>query len=286
MSGEGFQTVAIVGVGLIGASFGLALKKAGFGGRILGVSSPSALAEALQRGAIDESATLEEAAGRAELVFLAQPIQRILETLTRLDPLLRAGALVTDAGSTKRRIVTQAEACIRRGQFLGGHPMAGKEKRGAAEADADLFVGRTWVLTPRHVRELQTAGVREYLRWIRAIGATPLVMDPDEHDRTVALTSHLPQLLSTALAATLQQRLPHDDALRVAGPGLLDMTRLAASPFEIWRDILATNSDAIALALDAFAERLAALRRNLGGESQAADFEDAARLARRLRRRE
>src|SRR5262249_39078619 len=150
------QTVAIVGVGLIGGSFGLALKKAGFTGEIVGVSSDAAIAEALGRGAIDRGLPLAEAAHLADLLYLAQPIGRIMDTLRRLDGVVREGALITDAGSTKSAIVSLARQVIHRCQFLGGHPMAGKEKRGVAEAEADLFTGRTYVLTPTREPDLQT----------------------------------------------------------------------------------------------------------------------------------
>ncbi len=142
------ESVAIFGVGLIGGSFGLALKKAGFGGEILGVSSEASIHAALERGAIDRGSALEEAARRADLLYLAQPIGRILDTLRHLDPLVRADALVTDAGSTKHAIVTGARKLLHGCQFLGGHPLAGKEKRGVEQAEADLFRGRTYVLTP------------------------------------------------------------------------------------------------------------------------------------------
>src|SRR5437868_6705522 len=145
---ESFHTVAIVGVGLIGGSFGLALRKFGFRGEILGVTSERTIAEAVERGAIDRGLSLGEAAGQADLIYLAQPIGRIMDTLRRLDPLVKEGALITDAGSTKSAIVSLARQVIHRCLFLGGHPMAGKEKRGVAEADPDIFQGRTWVLTP------------------------------------------------------------------------------------------------------------------------------------------
>ncbi|MBM3748140.1 MAG: prephenate dehydrogenase [Acidobacteria bacterium] len=278
-----FDTVAIVGVGLIGGSFGLALKKAGFTGRILGVSSAPALEAALARGAIDEGLPLEEAVPRADLVYLSQPIHRILETIERLDPLLRPGALVSDAGSTKARIVEQGRRSIRRGQFLGGHPMAGKETRGAAEADAGLFSGRTYVLTPSDPAELETAAAREFLRWLTAIGAVPVTLGPAGHDRIVACTSHLPQLLSTALAAMLGERLAAPDDLRVAGPGLADMTRLAASPYEVWGDILDTNRATIEAALDACIAELSSLRNALGAQGAQEVFQRANQFAARLR---
>src|ERR1700685_3499971 len=141
------KNVGIIGVGLIGGSFGLALRKAEFTGAILGVSSARSIDQAVERGAIDRGATLEEAAGACDLLFLSQPISGILETLRKLDPLGRPDTLVTDAGSTKQAIVDEAKRSLRRCAFLGGHPMAGRELRGVAAADADLFRGRIWVLT-------------------------------------------------------------------------------------------------------------------------------------------
>ena len=283
MNASSFETVAIVGVGLIGASFGLALKKAGFRGRILGVSSPPALADALRVGAVDEAATLEEAAAQADLVFLARPIFGILEALPRLDGRVRPHCLITDAGSTKARIVQEARRSLRCARFLGGHPMAGKEKRGAGEAQADLFAGRVWILTPEDPSELEAPAAQELIRWIRAVGSEVVVLSPEEHDRVVAFTSHLPQLLSTALAFTLAQRLDKEEHLRASGPGLLDMTRLAGSPFEIWRDILATNQEAVREALAACVATLTELQGQIGSDDLAAVFECAAALARRLR---
>src|SRR6516162_5174919 len=131
--------VAIVGTGLIGSSFGLALRQAGFRGTIIGVSSENAIRDAIARGAVDRGTPLAEAAADADLVFLSQTIGRILDTVRHLDPLLKSGALVTDAGSTKCEIVDTARQNISRGQFLGGHPMAGKETRGAGAADGELF---------------------------------------------------------------------------------------------------------------------------------------------------
>ena len=127
--------------------------------------------------------------------------------------------------------------------------MAGKEKRGASAADADLFRGRTWILTPDDPEELRTSAALEFREWLERIGARVLTLDADEHDRVVSLTSHLAQLASTALAATVADKLGEPARLGAAGPGLEDMTRLALSSYEIWRDILATNSDHIERAL-------------------------------------
>jgi len=276
------QTVVIVGVGLIGGSFGLALKSAGFRGLILGVSSPQTVGKALRRGAIDEGASLEEAARRADLVYLAGPIRAILDTLPKLAGLVRAGALVTDAGSTKRRIC-EAGRALRSGLFLGGHPMAGKEKRGVEEADAELFRGRPYLLTPARPEDLETPAAGGFLEWLRRIGAEPRVMAPDEHDRVVALGSHLPQMISTALAATLAAQEDAGKVAQAAGPGLLDMTRLALSGWEIWRDILETNRDEIVRAIGLFEERIHALRTELEGGLPEEDFRRGAEFAHQVR---
>ena len=277
------KSVAIVGTGLIGASFGLALRSAGFTGPIVGVSSPGAIADAVAAGAISGGATLQEAAAGADLIFLSQTIGRILDTIRHLDPLVRPGALVTDAGSTKCEIVDRARQSIARCQFLGGHPMAGKETRGAAAADGNLFRGRTWALTPDEPAELETDAARNFRMWLGRIGARVATMDADEHDRVVALTSHLPQLASTALGATVADRL--DPArLRVAGAGLEDMTRLALGSYDLWRDIVATNTEHIERSLAAYIQKLEHMRENLRTRQLQEEFDSGAGLAERLRR--
>jgi prephenate dehydrogenase len=264
------EIAGIVGVGLIGASFGLALRKAGFTGEILGVSSERSIREAAERGAIDRGVSLEEAAGRCDVLFLSQPISGILETLRKLDPLVRPETLVTDAGSTKQAIVEEAKRSLRRCRFLGGHPMAGKEQRGAAAADADLFRGRPWVFTSDIDHPIR--------RWVAAFGAREIVLDAATHDRLVAWSSHLPQLASTALAAVLGDRAP--EAATVAGPGLLDSTRLAMSSFDLWQDIIETNQVEISRALDAYIQKLQELRQDFETE-----FAKGSAFARSLRQR-
>src|SRR5450432_2944248 len=199
------NTVAIFGVGLIGGSFALALRKAGFSGRIIGVSSPPTIRRALELGVIDEGVPAQEAAQAADLIYLAQPILRIVEILPELEHWVHPEALVTDAGSTKSAIVERAGA-ISRCQFLGGHPMAGREQRGVEAADPGLFRGRPYVLTPRSEAELHTPQARDFVDWIERIGAFTVILSPAEHDRIVAYTSHLPQLASTGLAALLEGR--------------------------------------------------------------------------------
>lgn len=235
------NSVAIVGVGLIGGSFASAIRHAGFRGEILGVSSPSTIENAVSFHIIDRGVTLDEAS-RCDLVFLAQTISGIQETLTRLN----TKSLVTDAGSTKRAICTAARHLP---NFIGGHPMAGKEQRGVEHSDADLFQGRPWLLTS------------EPPEWFRAvlngIGAHVMVTTPEEHDRLVALASHLPQIVSNALHAATAPARPF------SGPGLESMTRLARSPFGVWQDILSTNRDEILTSLDGFLATLTAFRESL-----------------------
>jgi prephenate dehydrogenase len=273
------NSVAIVGTGLIGSSFGLALKAAGFAGHIYGVSSQAAAEAALAAGAIDSIASLENAVRQADLIYLAQPISRILHTLRQLDPLVQPHALITDAGSTKQTIVSTAQANIHRCQFLGGHPMAGKESRGAAEAEADLFRNRPYILTPGN---LETEAAQTFRGWLEKIGARIVVLGADEHDHLVAYSSHLPQLASTAMAATIAEVSP--DSAQVAGPGLTDATRLALSSYDLWRDIVSTNTEPIVEALTAYIQKLDHLRENLRTRQLHDEFTAAATFARQLRR--
>lgn len=263
-------TLVIAGTGLLGTSFGLAVKRAKLFERVIGVSSPAVVAKAVEAGGIDEAATLEVALPQADLVLLAQPVRRILDTLKVLDVHLRPGTLVTDVGSTKAEICRVAVAHLHNGRFVGGHPMAGREVRGPEGATADLFAGRPWVLTEPE---------EELLRIVKALGAIPVILDGEEHDRRVALSSHLPQLLSTALASYLN----HQDLRNVAGPGILDMTRLALSSHELWADILATNAANVDVALAGIARQIESMRAELEAGGIEADFIRAQHFARSLR---
>lgn len=275
------NTVAIFGVGLIGGSFALALRQAGFQGHIVGVSSPETIEKALALHVIDQGLPAQDAAAAADLIYLAQPILRIVQMLPELNAWVRPDALITDAGSTKRTIVDRAAASISRCQFLGGHPMAGREKRGVEAAEAGLFNGRPYVLTPRSNQDLESPQAQELFAWIERIGAFPVVMTPQGHDQVVAFTSHLPQLASTALAALLEGR--EEPKCGVFGPALVDSTRLALSSFDIWGDILATNQDAIRAALLRYIAQLEEFSQALGPESMRNQFDKAARFAGQLR---
>lgn len=263
------KTVAIVGVGLIGGSFALALRASGFAGKIIGVSSAETIRAA--GSIIDEALPLAEAAARADLIYLSRPIEGILSVLNEIDSDVQPGTLITDAGSTKAAICARAAEKIHRGRFVGGHPMAGKEARGAGEAEASLFQGRPYILTSECPQLEQL---------ITSFGARVVIMSAEDHDRLVAFTSHLPQLISTALAASIGTE---PEASHVAGPAAMDLTRLALSPYEIWRDIFATNAPNIDAALGVFIAKLEGLRDELRSPQIEQEFEGAAAAARRLR---
>jgi prephenate dehydrogenase len=265
------SSIGIIGVGLIGGSFRLALRAAGFNGHIVGVSSPETIRAAIALGVIDEALPLADAAAVCDLLYLAQPIERILQTLDQIDAHVRPGTLITDAGSTKRAIVERASKSIHRGRFIGGHPMAGKESRGVEQADAELFRGRPYVLTGRDA-ELES--------WIERIGAKLVFLSAEEHDRLVAVTSHLPQLISTALASVIGSEA---GAGNVTGPAALDLTRLAQSPYDIWRDIFETNAAPVDAALATFIAKLETLRAELRTPAMEREFESGAAAARKLR---
>ncbi|MDX2153269.1 MAG: prephenate dehydrogenase/arogenate dehydrogenase family protein [Bryobacteraceae bacterium] len=275
------EVVAIVGVGLIGGSFGLALRASNFTGHIIGVSSPRTIDSACERGAIDRGEPLELAVPSADLVYLAQPIQQILDTLPRLAPLLKPGCLVTDAGSTKAAIAARAREVLPADTFIGGHPMAGKEVSGISAADPGLFRGRPYLLTPSDRSLLGGGPGRRFLSLLEGIGARVRVLDAQEHDRLVAQLSHLPQVLSTVLAATLERTAV--DPSGIAGPGLTDMTRLALSSHAVWGDILVTNRHEIESVLDTFAQELAAFRLALSTRQTEDFFDRAGNYARRVR---
>ncbi len=278
------KTVTVIGVGLIGGSFALALRRNGYRGRILGVSSPATLERALGRSVIDEGRLLHEAVPQSDLVYMAQPVPVIVQQLEQVRAHAPRHALVTDAGSTKRAIVERARELFDGGpEFLGGHPMAGKEGRGVEIAEANLFDGATYALVPtgRSIPESQV--LDEFLGWLNAMGCRARLMEPIEHDRIVGWTSHVPQIVATGLAAAIGGGLPGSRDLEIAGDGLRDMTRLAASPYEVWAGILQTNQGVIDDALCAVISELEALRAALKSDGAAKHFERAQALRARLK---
>ncbi len=259
------NTLAIIGTGLIGTSTALALRTAGFAGEILGVdTNPAELTAAEDLRAITRRATLDEAAARADTLLLAVPVLAILDTLQRLAPRLRADQLVTDAGSTKVSICELAIPFYNgpsQPRFLPGHPMAGKESGGAALADAALFQNATWLFTP--IAD-ETGLEAEWRAWVVRLGAHTQDLDPTLHDKLCAWVSHMPQMVSTAMAALFEDEFGDDPRIAaVGGRALREMTRLGASPYSMWRDVALTNTQPLAATLFALEQRLAHLRENL-----------------------
>lgn len=276
-------TVTVAGVGLIGGSFALALRRIGYSGRILGVSSPETLEVATRLGVIDDGCGLETALPQSELVYMAQPVERIIDQLGEVRKLVPKHALVTDAGSTKSAIMERARTLFEDGpHFVGGHPMAGKEGRGVRVAEAELFQGAIYALVPTGESLPESPVVDEFCGWLDAMGCRRRVMQASQHDRVVAWTSHLPQLVSTALAAAIGTQLQDGRELEIAGDGLRDMTRLAASPHAVWSGILKTNPGPIDEALAAVVQELEGLRDALNDGSAEEHFQRGQRLQRRI----
>ena len=286
-SGGAIRQITICGVGLIGGSLGLALKKAGYRGKIVGHGRPATLEKAQRLGAIDSgSATLAEAVAHADVVYLSTPILNILELLGKLRPLVKEDALVTDAGSTKAVICEKAaELYPGRPWFVGGHPMAGKETTGVESADADLFQGARYALTPYSRHHLDPPIVREFIQWLDRIGSRTLILDSEVHDEIVTWTSHLPQLASTALAVSVMDNVKVPEDLELSAGGLRDATRLAESAYRVWRDICLTNSDNLAAALTTLAQTLEHLRDNLRTRELEQAFERGNDLRKHLKSR-
>lgn len=266
------ERVVIIGTGLIGSSIGLALRRAGFSGRIEGVDT-SALeaAEAVHRHAVDRCVPAQDALAicrHADLIVLAVPVFGIMDWLQRLAPVLTPAQLVTDAGSTKRAIAELAGPLFNAAaqpQFLPGHPMAGKESGGAALADQALFDAAMWLFTPLAPDSALTA---EWRQWIARFGCRTLDLEPNRHDRICAWVSHLPQMVSTAMAAMLADEFAQAPELAgefsaIGGRALREMTRLGASPYSMWRDVAMSNTEPIAATLFALEQRLTHLRENL-----------------------
>ena len=269
------RQITIIGTGLIGGSFALAIRKTGFKGRVIGCDREPVLAQARERGAIDAGvADPAEAARGSEVILLATPVGSIIDLIERVGPIAPPESLLTDVGSTKTEVASRARAVFgqQAGQrFLPGHPMAGKEQGGIERADAALFQGAVWVTTPLGE---PSAIAAQFLELVAATGARVLSMEPERHDRLCAWLSHLPQMVATALAAGLEEEFAADpQALELAGPALREMTRTAASPYAMWRDIALTNRTNLQEALLHLEQRLAHLRENLSTRELEAEFD-------------
>jgi prephenate dehydrogenase len=253
-----FPKVAVVGVGLIGGSFALALKAAKACGQVVGVGRSAANLElARAKGIIDATGA---DIGDADLVLVAPPVAQVPRVLAAIAPRLKPSALVTDAGSTKRDVIAAARAALgaKIAQFVPAHPIAGAEKSGAAAADAALFRGKRVVLTPLPENSDQSVQAVEQA-W-RACGARVGRMSADEHDAVFAAVSHLPHLLAYALVHEVAARDNSAQLFGYAAGGFRDFTRIASSHPEMWRDICTANRDRLLDELDRYLEKLRAVR--------------------------
>jgi prephenate dehydrogenase len=271
--------VAVVGVGLIGGSIGLAARSRA-GASVRGWDpSPAALEEALGLGAVDVAFSMAaEAVAGADVAFVAAPVGALPSAVGEVLAAAGAECVVTDVGSTKRSVV----AAVDDPRFIGGHPLAGAETAGVAHARADLFDGATWYLTPT----ARTSGVlyERLHRLLVDIGARPAALDADTHDALLATVSHLPHVLANVLVARAARMLSEEgERLPATGPSFRDATRVAGANTAIWRDIYLANADALVAAIDDTVRRLGEVRAALAARDGAAvsAWNDGAREERR-----
>jgi len=265
-------TVAVVGVGLIGGSFALALKAASACVRVVGAGRGAAnLQLALERGVVDAIETDAARAVRdADLVLVAAPVAQFERIFREIAPALKPEAVVTDGGSTKRDVVAAARAVLggRLARFVPAHPVAGAEKSGAGAASAELFRGRRVVLTP--LAENEAGAIERVEAAWAACGARLSHMSPEEHDGVLAAVSHLPHLLAYALVDDIAARPNAAQLFAYAAGGFRDFTRIASSHPEMWRDICVANRDQLLQEVDRYGERLGKIRRLLESGDAAA----------------
>jgi prephenate dehydrogenase len=297
MSPHLITRATILGTGLIGGSFALALRKYATDLHISGWDRPDTVREARARNVIDEAfaTDLASALRAADLIYIALPIGVTIDLLPEIARHAPKHALVTDACSTKLRIAQAAAenfSSPATALFLGGHPMAGREVAGIAQADPDLFRNAPYALVTDSPdsREASTSlpdrdpRISAFLKLLEKIGARPLWLGAQQHDYAVGMVSHLPQLAAVALGSFLYDHLDENGLpITVAGPGLRDSLRLAGSPYSTWRDIVLTNREVISAALDLFARRLDDLRERLNSRELETDFDAANELYKLLR---
>ena len=278
--------ITIIGTGLIGGSLALALRQHGFVGTIVGCDKRSVVDVALERKAIDRAESdLERAVAGSDVIVFATPVGTILSQFEAIAPTLPSTTLVTDTGSTKQKFVERARMIFgdeAGKRVLPGHPMAGKEFSGVEHADADLFRGAVWLITPIVPNHQYTPLQEEFTALLTSIGARIIVLDPERHDVVCAWISHLPQMISTALTSVLHEELGDDETVRmIGGRALREMTRIGHSPYSMWRDIALTNSENIEDVMLRFEQQMTHLRENLKGPGLREMFESANRFGRK-----
>lgn len=278
-------TLVVVGPGLIGGSVAAALKKAGCVGKIIGVSrQANTTHHALRLGLIDEVSDLETATKQADVILLATPVRATRMLLQQIQPNLSAHTIITDAGSTKVDVLTDALEVLgeQAAQFVPAHPIAGAEKTGPEAAFAELYHDRVVILTPH--KDNNSAAKNQVIQIWEACGARVMLMSAQEHDQVLASVSHVPHFLSSVFMWQVASATNADVRLHVAGSGFRDFTRISAGSAEVWRDIFLSNREAVLSELQqvrsAFDQAETALRD--GDETALYDFLEKAALARRL----
>ena len=259
-----FQRVAIVGLGLIGGSLGLALRQNQVAEQIIGYDLGRGVCEQARKiGAVDQAYTsLADTVRGAELIVLATPVGAMRTLLQSMATLASPGSVITDVASTKSQVISWAEEFLSANlAFVGGHPMAGKEISGVEAADPNLFRNRIYCLTP--TTKTPPAALNKVLALIESIGARVRFLEPAEHDGQVALVSHLPFIASTALMSTATENSNWGDAALLASSGFRDTTRLAGGNPEMYRDICLTNHEAVVRSLDSYLATLHTLREHI-----------------------
>ena len=254
---EPFKTVGIIGTGLIGGSFALALKRAGLCERVIAAGrQQSTLLNAKALGVIDEAVSMEYLAQHAELIYIAVPVKAFSKVLQQLTPHLSEQAIVCDGGSTKYELIVDARAIMgeRIRQFVPLHPIAGSHQSGAAAARSDLYEDRKLIITPLAENSLDDIGLLA-ATW-QSAGASVYCMDAQLHDRIFAATSHLPHYITAAYMNSLLAAEDHELFFTMAGTGFKDFTRIAASSPEMWGDIFYANKEAMLCQLDSFMQQL------------------------------
>jgi prephenate dehydrogenase len=280
-----FERVSIIGLGLLGGSWALALKENGFACTVHGCDRREVLQRAASLKVIDDgSEDVTDAVRDADLVVLAAPVAAIFDLLPTLPAAVSTQALITDVGSTKRLICERAAQLFRgTALFVGGHPMAGKQRSGLEHADGSLFRNGRYALVPLRPEDVADSRVKALITLLTEMGAVPFVTDATIHDRAVAFLSHLPQLVSTGLASLIAEESARSFLpLEFAGPGFRDVTRLAESPYTVWRDICLTNGENIRSALGALIQKLQHMETDLNDGGLERDFNEGFRLREKL----
>jgi prephenate dehydrogenase len=274
-----FSSIAIVGFGLIGGSLALAVREQWPGTTIVAIDREPVVEAARRMRAADAGGSDLTLAAEADLVVLAAPVRQNIALLERIAAISGSRALVTDVGSTKRAMIDAARKTSPALRFIAGHPLAGAASGGLDAARVDLFRGKPWILTP--TGDNNPADIIRLRTFVSDLGAHPRTMDHDAHDALMAYVSHLPQLVVSSLMDVVGE-VAGADGLELAGGGLRDTTRLASSPATTWRDVTATNRDALADALDTMIEALQRLKADLSAGQELQRVFDSAEKWKRV----